>query len=101
MDDEREVDWAGPRLLRMATAIAFVPAFPLCVAHGALSHQVVPAVGLIPLALSASAAIYLGRPQSRNEKLGHPAVIFGADTVLAAALMVTLTFTWVQDGRGS
>ncbi|KAK3370485.1 hypothetical protein B0H63DRAFT_316742 [Podospora didyma] len=50
---------ADARVARIVTAATFVPAFPLCIAHGVLSHNPVPAVGLAPLAFSAAFAIFL------------------------------------------
>ncbi|KAK4191328.1 hypothetical protein QBC35DRAFT_487937 [Podospora australis] len=44
---------APQRPLRTITILNFIPAFPLCIAHGALSHKPFPAVGLIPLFFSA------------------------------------------------
>jgi hypothetical protein len=90
-------DWAGPRPLRLATILSFAPAFPLCVAHGVVSHHAVPAVGLVPLAASAGVGIALLSRQS-DRKL-HPAAVLAADSVLAAALMVVLVFTWIEAPR--
>ncbi|KND91310.1 hypothetical protein TOPH_04095 [Tolypocladium ophioglossoides CBS 100239] len=93
---------------------AFIPAFPLCLVHGILSHHPVPAVGLVPQAVSAVAAALLLRVRrtgdadeeaaeaeeeddERNairEGLTHPVTVFVADAVLAASLMVVLVFTW-------
>jgi hypothetical protein len=93
-----EHDWSGPRHLRQATIISFIPAFPLCLAHGVVSRQLVPAMGLLPLAGSAILAVFLLRPSSKASKLAHPAAIFSVDAVLAAGLMVTLAFTWISVG---
>jgi len=98
-DDEEQPqhDWAGPKGLRLATVASFVPAFPLCLAHGITSGAVVPAVGLVPLAASAGIGIALltGRAQAL-----HPSGIFAADFVLAGSLMVVLVFTWIIEPRG-
>ncbi|KAL2263527.1 hypothetical protein VTK26DRAFT_6428 [Humicola hyalothermophila] len=40
--------------LRAAALLAFLPSLPLCIAHGALSHDLVPALGLLPLSVSAA-----------------------------------------------
>jgi hypothetical protein len=117
--------------LRLALIGAFVPAFPLCIAHGAASGSPTPAVGIVPLFVSfASAAASLrfrgiveadaerrddedaerrddedAEPQTGaanfREKLTHPIAVFLLDTVLAAALMVVLVFTWVFTGRSA
>ncbi|KAH6626710.1 hypothetical protein B0J18DRAFT_455887 [Chaetomium sp. MPI-SDFR-AT-0129] len=46
-------------LLRTAAILSFIPALPLCITHGALSNNVVPAVGLIPLFFSAVVSLFL------------------------------------------
>jgi hypothetical protein len=90
-----EQDWAGPRPLRLTTILSFLPAFPLCLAHGIVSHAPVPAVGLVPLAVSAAVGIAL----LQRRKPTHPAAICAADLVLAAGLMVVLVFTWITAPR--
>jgi len=80
-------DWAGPRPLRVATIVSFA------LAHGIVSNQVVPATGLVPLAFSAGVGIALLRP--RYGRTPHPAAIFAADVVLAAALIAVLVLTWI------
>ncbi|KAK3308355.1 uncharacterized protein B0T15DRAFT_524226 [Chaetomium strumarium] len=45
--------------LRKAAILSFLPALPLCVTHGALSADVVPAVGLVPLCFSAGVSLFL------------------------------------------
>ncbi|KPM40593.1 hypothetical protein AK830_g5965 [Neonectria ditissima] len=93
--------------LRIVTIATFLPAFPLCIAHGVLSHHPVPAVGLVPLAFSASGAIFLLRRRTADRhddgkglaaKLSHPVLVFACDVILAAALMVVLVFTWIAPG---
>lgn len=95
--------------LRIISILTFLPAFPLCIAHGVLSHHPVPAVGLVPLAFSASGAIFLLRRRAVERggdddesglgaKLSHPVLVFVCDVVLAAALMVVLVFTWISPG---
>jgi len=136
---------ADARLLRIVTIATFLPAFGLGIAHGTLSHDLVPAVGLVPLAFSSSFAIFLlsrhrkrakakqrqseveteeaGTSQSQEETahdhgdgelqsllarphdhssapVAHPILVFLADAILAAALMVVLVFTWVGAGSG-
>jgi len=90
-----EEDWVGPRPLRLATVLSFIPAFPLCLVHGVISHEPVPAIGLLPLAFSAAMGIVLCQSPQRRSRVSHPAAIFTADVVLAAGLMVVLVFTWI------
>ncbi|KAG4221752.1 hypothetical protein PC116_g29772 [Phytophthora cactorum] len=146
---------ADSRTLRIVTVATFLPAFPLCLAHGVVSGSPAPAVGLVPLAFSAGAGIFLNSRQSRNKKPSpepspepeleqgdvgesaleqeyergpetedtqqsregssdapasapaskststHPILVFAVDTILAAALMVVLVFTWIDSRRGS
>ncbi|KAI0106876.1 hypothetical protein F4814DRAFT_72499 [Daldinia grandis] len=135
------------RTLRIVTAATFLPAFPLCVAHGVISGSPTPAVGLVPLAFSAGAGIFLNSRQSRSKQTPlelepdleqggieesaleqeyergpetedtqqsreasdeptpapapkstptRPILVFAVDTILAAALMVVLVFTWID-----
>lgn len=49
----------GSRSLRIVSIATFLPAFPLCIAHGALSHSAVPAIGLLPLAVSSGLGVFL------------------------------------------
>lgn len=108
------------RPLRMASIASFLIAFPLCIAHGALSHTTAPAVGLVPLGTSASVALWflLRRPRrSDNQAAGEsadssgdqttehsaearrPILVFFVDAVHAVALMVVLVFTWIHSRR--
>ncbi|KAH8890903.1 hypothetical protein GQ53DRAFT_162765 [Thozetella sp. PMI_491] len=115
------------RVLRIVTSATFLPAFPLCLAHGVVSHSPVPAVGLVPLAFSAGTGIFLlargraggtatagepaaveegqaegqeGEDSSPTRSAPHPLIVFAADVVLAVALMVVLVFTWIRTGHG-
>ena len=58
--------------LRVVAAATFLPAFALCIAHGARSGRPVPAVGLVPLALSSGLSIFqlvrLRRHRQQNQK---------------------------------
>ena len=137
---------ADTRSLRITTAATFLPAFPLLLAHGVVSSSPAPAVGLVPLAVSASTSIFLlsraarkqqsaeperggvqegyaqeaqleqepgleqefaQQPQERPEapaptsNRNHPILVFAVDTILAAALMVVLVFTWIDSSSGS
>lgn len=77
--------------LRTLTTLSFLPAFPLCVAHGVLAHLPAPAVGLVPLAVSAAGSVVL----IRSTTAPHPVAVFFFDLGTAAACMVVLVFTWV------
>ncbi len=96
-EEEQQHDWVGPRPLRQTTVVSFIPAFPLCLAHGILSRSPVPAVGLVPLAVSAASGIAL---LSGAGTRSHPSAIFAGDLVLAAALIVVLVFTWIAAPAG-
>ncbi|KAM5355533.1 hypothetical protein ACJ41O_002179 [Fusarium nematophilum] len=92
--------------LRIITIASFLPAFPLCLAHGILSHNPVPAVGLVPLALSAGGGTFLLRARNGDEdgrphRLSHPVLVFVCDVILATALMVVLVFTWIGKGHSA
>ncbi|KAF5013608.1 hypothetical protein FDECE_413 [Fusarium decemcellulare] len=95
------------RTFRLVAIASFLPAFPLCLAHGILSHNPVPAVGLVPLAFSASSAVFLLRRHANDDhdglarKLSHPVLVFVLDVILAAAFMVVLVFTWIGKGRSA
>lgn len=58
--------------LRIVNAATFLPAFALCIAHGARSGSPVPAVGLVPLAFSSGLSIFqlvrLRRYNKQNQK---------------------------------
>jgi hypothetical protein len=45
--------------LRKAAILSYLPALPLCITHGALAHDALPALGLIPLFFSAAASLFL------------------------------------------
>ncbi|KAI0008079.1 hypothetical protein F4779DRAFT_618953 [Xylariaceae sp. FL0662B] len=104
------------RQLRILTSPSFLVAFPLCLAHGVVSHSPVPATGLVPLAFSAAANLFLvsrqpkprtttveqgdvrddETPAETGPETAHPVLTFAFDAVLAAALMIVLVFTWVR-----
>ncbi|KAI0149665.1 hypothetical protein F4776DRAFT_602715 [Hypoxylon sp. NC0597] len=134
---------ADTRTLRIVTAATFLPAFPLCLAHGVISSSPAPAVGLVPLAFSAGTGVFiLSRHSEKKQQLlepergdggeeeeeqepepeeertqeiepsqsdaptptaarSHPILVFAIDTILAAALMVVLVFTWIDSSSGS
>ncbi|KAK3953951.1 hypothetical protein QBC32DRAFT_208952 [Pseudoneurospora amorphoporcata] len=65
-------------LLRILTAVTFIPSLPLCITHGVLSRNPIPAVGLAPMALSAGYSVLLltyrrrsKRKQNKRRSIGH------------------------------
>lgn len=111
---------AASRPLRILAVASFIPSFALCIAHGVLSHKPVPAVGLVPQAVSVVTSIALLRIRSHapdadvesiesggrsafsiRALLTHPIVVFVHDIILAAALMIVLVFTWTHHGRSA
>ncbi|RFU77443.1 nucleosomal binding [Trichoderma arundinaceum] len=112
---------AAARPLRILAVASFIPSFALCIAHGVLSHKPVPAVGLVPQAVSVVTSIALLRtsrdrsPDADVASIGsgrrstfsvralltHPIIVFIHDMILAAALMVVLVFTWTHHGRSA
>lgn len=66
---------------RLVTVTALVPAFPLLLAHGIVSGEPVPVVGLVPLAISAGSSALLVRAslhgqdddEGGDEEDGHEA----------------------------
>lgn len=94
---------ASHRTLRLVAIASFLPAFPLCIAHGVLSNDAAPAVGLVPLAFSSGGSLFLLRRRERDDglarKLSHPVVAFAFDVVLAAACMIVLVFTWISNDQ--
>ncbi|KAH0492498.1 hypothetical protein TgHK011_007448 [Trichoderma gracile] len=115
---------AAVRPLRFVAVASFVPSFALSIAHGVLSHKAVPAVGLVPQAVSVATSIALLRStasasgQSAEPDvesidsagrstfsvrvfLTHPITVFVQDAILATALMVVLVFTWTHHGRSA
>lgn len=106
--------------LRLLLVAAFVPAFPLCIAAGVAFDEVIPAVAIVPEAVSALLSgllLYAARQSTHathhsaadgdasgddDEEttfdlaavLISPVFVFVFDTLLAAALMTMLVFTW-------
>ncbi|KAK4235628.1 hypothetical protein C8A03DRAFT_17642 [Achaetomium macrosporum] len=56
--------------LRKAAILSFLPALPLCITHGALSADAVPAVGLVPLFFSAGVSLFLLIRASQSRRRG-------------------------------
>ncbi|KAL6876538.1 hypothetical protein J3F83DRAFT_726160, partial [Trichoderma novae-zelandiae] len=115
---------AAVRPLRIVAIASFIPSFALSIAHGALSHKPVPAVGLVPQAVSVATSIALLRcstsasgqsaepdvesiasagPSAFSVRafLTHSITVFVHDVVVATALMVVLVFTWTHHGRSA
>ncbi|PTB77975.1 hypothetical protein M440DRAFT_1375687 [Trichoderma longibrachiatum ATCC 18648] len=115
---------AAVRPLRIVAVLSFIPSFALSIAHGVLSHKAVPAVGLVPQAVSVATSIaLLGSSASASRQsaepdvesidsasrsafsvrafLTHPITVFIQDAILATALMVVLVFTWTHHGRSA
>lgn len=105
-------DAAVSHQCRVFLIVLFGVAFPLCLAHGILAEHILPAVGLVPQAVSAVVAALLLRLRRRNPSSGdepqhdehfsyrntiaHPVAVFAFDVVLAAAFMIVLVFTWTN-----
>lgn len=105
--------------LRIVAVTSFIPAFPLLLAHGIISSSPVPATGLVPLAFSAGASLFiLLRPkkptssdrdeeappqdaeaQESSNDAAHPIVLFVVDLILAAALLTVLVFSWLKSAQ--
>lgn len=112
--------------LRLVAFASFLPAFPLLLAHGIISSSPVPATGLVPLAFSAGASLFIflrrhksgadahheeePRHHESQASSGDPSqepsqgaarlfVVFVTDLILAAALLVVLVFSWLKSAR--
>ncbi|KAL2162916.1 hypothetical protein VTH06DRAFT_6752 [Thermothelomyces fergusii] len=71
-------------VLRTAAVFAFLTALPLCITHGALSHDLVPALGLVPLSFSAAISLFLllrarrrGAGKGKRRAGGQPGEVEG------------------------
>ncbi|KAL1650365.1 hypothetical protein SLS58_001182 [Diplodia intermedia] len=84
-------------LLRRITIFTFIPAFPLLLSHGIVSHKPFPALGLLPLAGSVVLGCFIlyrdriAVSGSSTQKLS----VFFADVLLAIMLLAFLIVTWV------
>lgn len=92
--------------LRRVTILLFPPAFLILLIHGVSSSWAFPALGILPLAVSAVlGALLLHR--DRVAALGSPVQaltpenIFYADTILVIWYLAFLIPTWVFLGRPS
>ncbi|KAK1247211.1 hypothetical protein MKX07_002120 [Trichoderma sp. CBMAI-0711] len=126
MEESSPAVAAAVRPLRIVAVASFVPSFALSIAHGVLSHKAVPAVGLVPQAVSVATSIALLRSTASASASGqsaepdvesinsagrssfsvrafltHPITVFVHDAILATALMVVLVFTWTHHGRSA
>ncbi|CEJ88831.1 hypothetical protein VHEMI04859 [[Torrubiella] hemipterigena] len=66
-------------ILRLLTFGSFIPALPLGLAHGILSDDAFPAVGLIPMLISAVSGIFLHRHEKQKQKALQDAEAAGQD----------------------
>ncbi|OCL12309.1 hypothetical protein AOQ84DRAFT_386213 [Glonium stellatum] len=96
--------------LRLLTILTFIPAFPLLLAHGIVSGEVVPAAGIAPLTGSAALSAFLfyrerQRGSSDDTPVLRSGIILAVDAVLAACIITVLIFTWLivpgEWGRGN
>ncbi|KAF2009575.1 hypothetical protein BU24DRAFT_497174, partial [Aaosphaeria arxii CBS 175.79] len=83
-----------PLPLRRTPLFVLAPAFPLLLTQGLISRRVNPAIGILPLFLSAAFSAYLLSNTSRIGLAGTP-VHLVADVVLAIALLTCLILDWV------
>ncbi|AEO56666.1 hypothetical protein MYCTH_2078193 [Thermothelomyces thermophilus ATCC 42464] len=81
-------------VLRTAAVLAFLPSLPLCITHGALSSELVPALGLVPLSFSAGVSLFLllrsrrrgtGKGKRRSGERGDLEGLVGAADASASA----------------
>ncbi|KAK4198897.1 hypothetical protein QBC40DRAFT_204002 [Triangularia verruculosa] len=66
------------RTPRLITAISFLPALPLLIAHGVISQNVIPAVGLAPLFVSALVGVLILLQLKKKERRHKRAVSGGS-----------------------
>lgn len=105
--------------LRIFVALLFIPAFPLCLVSGILSHHPVPALGLLPQFFSIVAAVIVvglhrtpsgddGEAEDRQgsqqkysirDIITHPLAVFWYDVLLAAGYMIVLVYTWITTSQ--
>lgn len=85
--------------LRKVTIFTFPPAFILCLIHGIISGQAVPALGLIPLFGSTVVGMFLmyrdqitfaGSPISLTR-----AHVCACDFVIGVVLLIILIISWI------
>lgn len=88
----QEIDWVGPRSLRLAIIPCFLISFPLAIPASVFLQRELPALGLVPLFGSTVFSLLLLR---RTKKKHSPLFIFFSDAILAASLLVTYIFTWI------
>lgn len=74
-----DFDFSGPAHLRVTTSVSFAVALPLLIAHGALSHELLPALGLIPLAASAGIGGFLVFVSRHAHAGGRQEIVVGRD----------------------
>lgn len=82
--------------LRLLTLLLFIPAFPFLLAHGIVAEYVLPALGLIPMSLSAVSGIaHLTGRVSKNSGWGCV-----ADFWIAGFLIAILIPSWITMAEG-
>ncbi|VBB75533.1 Putative protein of unknown function [Podospora comata] len=62
------------RTPRLITALSFLPALPLLIAHGVISQNAIPAVGLAPLFVSACVGVFILLQLKKKERRQKRAV---------------------------
>jgi hypothetical protein len=119
--DKTMVDKFGvPKKIYYVLIANMVPALALCIAHGAVTSRVAPALGLIPAGFGAILAVYRSgvlhrlskKPSgpeyqillSANGDDGHKRSFFYegiffaiADFLIMSGLIITIVFSWLQD----
>lgn len=97
MASQHKSDSMG-RSLRLIALALWIPGLLLLMPHGILSHSVFPAIGLLPLTLSAVVATItlLARShQKHGEASRSSGVILLSDFLLAVFHIGVLIITWV------
>ncbi|KAM0692419.1 hypothetical protein Q7P36_008622 [Cladosporium allicinum] len=78
------------RTLRIITIVAFVPALALLIPSGVVTARPLPAIGLVPMAMSlvvSMAALASKKSSSRMRPM--------ADSIVAVSLMIVMVFSWI------
>jgi uncharacterized membrane protein YhaH (DUF805 family) len=80
------------RALRITTIIAFVPALALLIPSGVVTAKPLPAIGLVPMAMSLVVSLAALTSKKSSVRM-RPT----ADTIVAASLMVVMVFRCVAN----
>ncbi|PNP58520.1 hypothetical protein THARTR1_01536 [Trichoderma harzianum] len=86
---------AAARPLRIAAVVSFVPSFALCIAHGVLSHNPVPAVGLVPQAVSVVTSIALLRTAGHRQEADVESLESEGRSGISIRAVLTHPIVWV------